>query len=396
MYVEVITSIFTGLAVLTVAFRLYARFYMAKAAGLDDLIILFALLSDISSYIFIILERENGLGVPTTRISLDEYKRQLFWLWLSVPFYNLTMILAKISALTLFTRVFHSRRFLIITYVLISFLALFGLWTTLSGFIYCIPIHYFWNPSQEARKKHCLPDGPTWFTNAGIQTFTDLLIVAMPIPLLLKLQLPKRQKWAIIVVFSLGILIVATSAGRLYELNIMVTEGDFTEANAQAALWSSLEANISIICICLPPLHPLLSRIFSYFFLPRPVRSSFSKRRLSTKAKMSETAHRDDETWCHNLFNPAPASYSASISKVDPNEPEETEDGIRVVRELRLHSDSVPPSIPSAYSQQPDLERGGRPRGSIAHENPRVALSSERDFGDFEFPDYQDKMNAPI
>ncbi|KAJ5372549.1 hypothetical protein N7517_004555 [Penicillium concentricum] len=442
MYVEIVTSIFTGLAALTVALRLYTRFRMVKAAGLDDLIISFALACDVTFYIFILLgkwsipampyqpahisnnssiERKYGLGIPTTELSTEKYQCQLYWLWLSVPFYNMTMILAKISALTLFTRVFHPRPFLIITYILMAFLALFGLWTTLSGFVYCVPVHDFWNPSQEVRKKHCLPDAPTWFTNAGIQTFTDLMIVAMPMPLLWKLQLPKRQKWGILVVFSLGICIVATSAGRLYQLNIMVSGGDFTEANAQAALWSSLEANISIICICLPPLHPLLSRIFSYFFLPRPVRSSASKRRLSTKAEMTETLHRDDGIWCNDLFNPTPASYSASISKVDTNDAEETEEGIRVVRELRLHSDSVPPSIPSSTippsipslppsippstippsipsmnGPHPDLERGERGRGSIAHENPHVTLSTEQDFGDFEFPDYKDKMNSPV
>lgn len=43
MYVVVVTSAFTGLAVLTVALRLYTRFCVVKAPGLDDLIIIGAL-----------------------------------------------------------------------------------------------------------------------------------------------------------------------------------------------------------------------------------------------------------------------------------------------------------------------------------------------------------------
>jgi hypothetical protein len=340
------------------------------------------------------------------------------------------MILAKISALTLFTRVFHPRSFLLVTRILIGFLVVVGLWTTISGFIYCIPISHFWNPSAEVRKGHCLPDGPVWFTNAGIQTFTDLVIVALPLPLLWKLQLPKKTKWGMLVVFSLGILyvkctflldvgdnvnfsssIVATSAGRLYELNIMVNGGDFTgkdilirkereketdtptEANAQAAMWSSLEANISIICICLPPLHPLLSRAFSFFCLPRPIRSSASKRH-SAKTTFKEPLRRDDGIWSNNLFNPAAGGYSATISKVDTNEEGYEEDGIRVVRELRLQSDSIP--VPSATGPNADLEMGEGPRGSLSHGNPRSTFDSVRDFDDFEFPDYMDKMNAPV
>ncbi|KAJ5422079.1 hypothetical protein N7491_010524 [Penicillium cf. griseofulvum] len=393
MYVEIVTSIFTGLAICIVALRLYTRFFLVKGAGLDDLIISCALVSDLASYAFMIAERVNGLGVPTSRLSTTQIERQLFWLWLSVPFYNLTMILAKISALTLFTRVFHPRSFLLVTYILIGFLVVVGLWTTLSGFIYCIPIHYFWNPSADARRGHCLPDGPVWFTNAGIQTFTDLVIVALPLPLLWKLQLPKKQKCGVLVVFSLGIFIVATSGGRLYELNIMVNGGNFTEANAQAAMWSSLEANISIICICLPPLHPLLSRAFSFFFLPQPVRSSATKRH-STKTTFKEPLRRDDGIWSNNLFNPAAAGYSATISKVDTNEDGYDEDGIRVVRELRLQSDSIP--VPSASGPHPDLEMCHGARGSISHGNTRSTLDTERDFDDFEFPDYDDKMSTLV
>ena len=41
-------------------------------------------------------------------------ENQSQWLWLSVPFYNMTMILAKFSALTLYARLFRPRRFLLI------------------------------------------------------------------------------------------------------------------------------------------------------------------------------------------------------------------------------------------------------------------------------------------
>lgn len=43
MYVVIVTSAFMGLAILTVALRLYTRVYVVKAPGLDDLIIIGAL-----------------------------------------------------------------------------------------------------------------------------------------------------------------------------------------------------------------------------------------------------------------------------------------------------------------------------------------------------------------
>jgi hypothetical protein len=87
-----------------------------------------------------------------------------------------------------------------------GFLVIAGLWMTLSGFIFCLPVRQFWNLSQDTRKQHCLPEGPVWYTNAGIQIATDLLILALPMPLLWRLQMPRRQKWGIMIVFGLGVL----------------------------------------------------------------------------------------------------------------------------------------------------------------------------------------------
>ncbi|KAJ5967749.1 hypothetical protein N7501_003997 [Penicillium viridicatum] len=409
MYVVIVTSAFMGLATLTVALRLYTRVYVVKAPGLDDLIIIGALLVDLAFFAFILLERENGLGIPMSELSVDVLRNHLFWLWLLVPFYNMTMVLAKFSALTLYTRLFRPHPFLLATYIVMGCLVIIGLWTTLSGFFFCTPVHAFWSTSAEVRKTKCLPTTPVWFTNAALQTVTDLVILILPMPLLWKLQLPKRQKCGIIVVFGLGIMqveltrfIIATSCARMYPLSIMVAGGDYTEANAQAALWSFLEANVSIICICLPPLHPLLSRMFSFFFLPRPIHSRAS-RVHSNRTQMSEPLHRDGSIWCNEIFSPGLTNYSASISKVDTNEEEhENEEGIRVRRELRMQSDTVTPVLRphSARSLRFDVEMGeGVTRSKTAHAKPCSNPSVERDFedmGDFEFPDYNERMNAPI
>jgi hypothetical protein len=312
----------------------------------------------------------------------------------------MTMIFAKLSALTLFARLFRSRPFLLATYIVMGFLVIIGLWTTLSGFFFCVPVHAFWSPYEEVRLTKCLPTAPVWFTNAALQTSTDLIILVMPMPILWKLQLPKRQKWGIIVIFSLGIFIIGTSSARLYPLSVMVGGGDFIEENAQAALWSSLEGNVSILCICLPPLHPLLSRIFSFFFLPRPIQSRASKCH-SSRTQMSEPLNRDGGIWCNELFSPGPASYCTSISKVNTNEEDNAnEEGIRVKREMRMQSDTLPTPDTTPHSANGvhlNMGEGAvAARSHTAPENPRSNSSVERDFGDFEFPDYRDKMNAPI
>ncbi|KAJ5780539.1 hypothetical protein N7457_005699 [Penicillium paradoxum] len=401
MDVLAITVIFTALAAVFVALRLYTRLFIVKTPGWDDVLISCALVVDCALTAFILVERHYGLGVPKEELPLHVVERQLFYLWLSIPFYNLTLVFAKLSALTLYARLFRRRSFLITTYILMGCLVIAGLWMTMSGFVYCIPIRDFWNPDAEIRSAHCLSDGAVWFTNAGIQLATDLLILALPMPLLWHLRMPNRQKCGAFLVFSIGIFIIATSAARMYELSKIVRFQDFTKANAAAALWSSIEANVSIICICLAPLHPLISRIFSFCFLPQPLHSNASKEQSHT-TQLTELHNTDGMIWYSELFSPGPAYYSASISKVNTNEAEHrNEEGIRVVRELRMQSDSVchtPILRPySANEHGLGAEKGeGASKSSAGHENAPSKPSIEWDLADFEFPDYKQTMNAPI
>lgn len=60
MYVVVVTSAFMGLAALTVALRLYTRVYVVKAPGLDDWIILGALVC-LSIYLLCIPRQHTSL-----------------------------------------------------------------------------------------------------------------------------------------------------------------------------------------------------------------------------------------------------------------------------------------------------------------------------------------------
>lgn len=77
-----------------------------------------------------------------------------------------------------------------------------------SGFIFCMPVNAFWDVSLGGgnRSGHCLPDGLVWFTNAGLQIFTDLVIMIMPMPLIWRLQLPRLKKIGVILIFCVGIL----------------------------------------------------------------------------------------------------------------------------------------------------------------------------------------------
>lgn len=153
---------------------------------------------------------------------------QIQFLWISIPFYNLSLILSKLSALVFLTSIFRIRPFLLTAYIIMGFLVVAGLWMVLSGFLFCIPVPIFWSMNKHLVAGHCLPKGPVWFTNAGIQIFTDIIILALPMPIVSKLRLPKRQRAGIMIIFGVGVCVIATSSVRVYELSVMVRSHDFT------------------------------------------------------------------------------------------------------------------------------------------------------------------------
>lgn len=99
---------------------------------------------------------------------------------------------------------------------------------------------------------------------------TDILVATLPLPFLSQLQLPRRQRIALITVFALGGFTCIISILRLESLLTFLHNTDISWNNPLAAIWSSVEVNTGILCSCLPTLKALVTRLF-----PRVFHSSY-------------------------------------------------------------------------------------------------------------------------
>ncbi len=85
-------------------------------------------------------------------------------------------------------------------------------------------------------------------------------------PVLRRLNLPSKKKFALIVVFAMGGFACAVSIIRLHSLIKITSSKDLTYDNADTATWSAGELNISLICACLPALRPIAVRLLPNIF----------------------------------------------------------------------------------------------------------------------------------
>lgn len=125
--------------------------------------------------------------------------QQIFWA--TIPIYNAALILSKLSILLQYMRIFTTKPMRIACYALIAFISIYGTWTFISAWLNCVPVAKFWNESIDG---HCLSKKGLWFSNSAIHILTDILIIIYPMPALKSLNLPRRQKVAVMGIFSLG------------------------------------------------------------------------------------------------------------------------------------------------------------------------------------------------
>lgn len=88
----------------------------------------------------------------------------------------------------------------IIYYVVFTFVILFT----------CTPVEGFWHLYDIAwrtqNELHCRDEGIIIVTIVVISTLQDFIICALPVVLVWNLQIPKRQKLALMALFGMGVL----------------------------------------------------------------------------------------------------------------------------------------------------------------------------------------------
>jgi hypothetical protein len=148
---------------------------------------------------------------PSRSLQTTNRDKQPFFV--SVPIYSIALFLTKVSILLLYLRLFPDKQFVKTCWVIIASMAAFLIWTVFGWMFMCTPVDYFWIKSIKGR---CF--NPLWvyFTNAPFQIVTDFVLFGLPLPILRKLQLPRRQKTSLVLLFGIGLLYVPSSIAYLF------------------------------------------------------------------------------------------------------------------------------------------------------------------------------------
>ncbi|PWW71763.1 hypothetical protein C7212DRAFT_366995, partial [Tuber magnatum] len=202
------------------ALRLFTRVKIVRAWGTDDVLIVIA---------------QATLGTSYT--------------------YNGQAMFAKLSVLSFYRRVMgHHQWFKLATTSMMVFVMLSGAGTVCFLLLHCRPFSYFWDKSTPGG--YCWDTTILYYVNSAVYIFADVAVTVLPLPLMLKLELPKRQKFGLCAIFSLGGFVCATGVIRVIELPNPINSKDITWDTASTMLWYYTEVSFIIIAACAPALKP--------------------------------------------------------------------------------------------------------------------------------------------
>jgi hypothetical protein len=192
-----------------------------------------------------------------TTTSLRAFLRGL---WVFQITYTLSVSFSKLSILALYWRVFVTRSMRISLWVIIGITIGWTIAVTIAAIFSCIPIHSFWYFELRSSAK-CINSQAYFVSTASINIFIDIIMLALPLFMIRRLQMAFAHKLAVASIFLLGMFATVASGLRLHALSVAYGQGiheDPTWVLTGGGIWSSIETGVSIVCACMPSMRPLL------------------------------------------------------------------------------------------------------------------------------------------
>lgn len=249
-----------------VGMRFWCRGRILHVLGAEDWLILAAVIFSMGLTGSAIEQAARGAGQHTWLQDWFQGLPMQRAAWYGILFYWMSLECTKLSILLLYRRFFTMPWARWLNYLVLAITVGVGIYLGVTVFTACTPLEAFWNWGLFLVPGTTCRDGRTWWTNAGLHIFTDVVIIILPLPVLSHLRLPRRQKFALFGVFTLGAFVVAISIYRLVYLITMESNPppDWDNSYNQAFLtfWTTVEVNASICCACVVTLKPLAMRVF--------------------------------------------------------------------------------------------------------------------------------------
>jgi rhodopsin domain-containing protein len=151
---------------------------------------------------------QRGLGSHFVEVEARGTENMIAYLqfvWLSSIFYNACLGFIKVSVLALYMRL-GDRLLRRLAIGMLGVIICQAGANVLACIFQCSPIKAAYDITVPPEDVKCVNINAFYLANAAVNIFTDVLTYSLPIPMLVRLQIPRRQKVGLCVILGLGLL----------------------------------------------------------------------------------------------------------------------------------------------------------------------------------------------
>ncbi|KAJ4207570.1 hypothetical protein NW759_013971 [Fusarium solani] len=279
--------VFTAVALLVVIMRVYVRGFMVKAFGADDWIIIATWFASCGFAVVTIIQTKYGLGLKNLKdMPQENYYNFLLLQFIGAPFYISSILGFKLSLLLSYLRFMAAGFWYKATVVVAVACTLFHFSFLMAQVNLCTPVRKQWDASVTGGS--CIDGVPMYTAMASITMVFDVVVMLVPFPTLMKLQIPNRKKTVLLGLFAMGTFISVIQIVRIQTIKSLSNLID----SGPLIMWSTVENNLGIIVASVPTLAPLVR----YFNEQSRVGS-----RSRSRSKGGDSGYALQSNWRKNL-----------------------------------------------------------------------------------------------
>ncbi|KAL2794546.1 hypothetical protein BJX66DRAFT_337697 [Aspergillus keveii] len=250
-------AVVTALSFVVVCVRLYARRFLIRELGWDDLFIVAAQLTSWATMALCMMILKYGAGrhLPALLRTPETLVHMYKWLVTTQMVYMFNLWLCRVSGLAFYARLNPMPPFIL--YLRLSFAFVTAVWVaqTLIIALQCIPLAALWDQTIEGR---CMGSRIVFVSTGALTIVCDSLILLLPVKIVLGLQAKMARKLALLAILCFGVFAVATSILRMQSMLVSIyNESDATWYFSPVIAWTCAEVSAAIIALSLPALRAI-------------------------------------------------------------------------------------------------------------------------------------------
>ncbi|KAL0941364.1 uncharacterized protein CTRU02_204127 [Colletotrichum truncatum] len=261
----IIASVVPATAISTIfaLSRLFVRGWIQKRVHFDDGILLAAVVSGWTSTATTLKAVAIGHGRHVASLTDPQKEAIMHWTIMAFSFGIFALVLPKLAVVALVNRLLQPKRaHRIFLWGLAVFCGIALLGNVVGLYAQC-------SPSQEEMSfmtKACLgPDMAVEYSisTSAISAATNAYLAVYVALSIRKLHFARSKRIGLAISLVLGLVALSTAIFKCTRLKSLGSP-DFTYDSADLVIWTSLEADVVIMAVCIPAAQPLIDYLFPH------------------------------------------------------------------------------------------------------------------------------------